>query len=87
MSLAAPSLFSFDMNGVAANAEEHHANCHLSRRCWRPRGDVVEVFRVPLDSCLVHLDDDPRREREWFFYREEVTVAAEDTLDQFTSRK
>jgi hypothetical protein len=50
-------------------------------------GIVVEVFRVPLDSCLVHLDDDPHREREWFFYREEVTVVAEGTSDQLTNRK
>ncbi len=42
-------------------------------------GTVVEVFRAPLNSCLVHLDDDPHREREWFFYRDEVAILAEDT--------
>ena len=35
-------------------------------------GTVVEVFRVPRDSCLVRIDGDPDRQREWFFYRDEV---------------
>jgi len=35
-------------------------------------GTVVEVFRVPRDSCLVRIDGDPNRQREWFFYRDEV---------------
>lgn len=42
-------------------------------------GTVVEVFRVPLDSCLVRLDADSHREREWFFYRDEVSILAENT--------
>jgi len=35
-------------------------------------GTVVEVFRVPLDSCMVRIDGDPNRSREWFLYRDEV---------------
>jgi hypothetical protein len=35
-------------------------------------GTVVEVFRVPRDSCLVRIDGDPDHRREWFFYRDEV---------------
>jgi hypothetical protein len=50
-------------------------------------GTVVEVFRVPLNSCLVQLDGDPRREREWFFYRDEMIVVAEDAPEQGTNRK
>ena len=30
-------------------------------------GTVVEVFRVPQDSCLVRIDGDRDRPREWFF--------------------
>ena len=35
-------------------------------------GMVVEVFRMPRDSCLVRIDGDVNRQREWFFYRDEV---------------
>lgn len=38
-------------------------------------GTVVEVFRVPRDSCLVRIDGDPNRRREWFFYRDEVVIS------------
>lgn len=38
-------------------------------------GTVVEVFRVPLDSCMVRLDGDPNQQREWFFYREEFAIS------------
>jgi hypothetical protein len=38
-------------------------------------GTVVEVFRVPRDSCLVRIDGDPDRRREWFFYRDEVVIS------------
>jgi hypothetical protein len=38
-------------------------------------GTVVEVFRIPLDSCLVRIDDDVNRRREWFFYRDEVVIS------------
>lgn len=37
-------------------------------------GTVVEVFRAPLDSCLVRIDGDLHRQREWFFYRDEVVL-------------
>ena len=37
-------------------------------------GTVVEVFRVPRDSCMVRIAGDPNRQREWFFYRDEVVV-------------
>jgi hypothetical protein len=37
-------------------------------------GTVVEVFRIPLDSCLVRIDGDLNRRREWFFYRDEVVI-------------
>jgi hypothetical protein len=37
-------------------------------------GTVVEVFRVPQDSCLVRIDGDPNRRREWFFYLDEVMI-------------
>jgi len=36
-------------------------------------GTIVEVFRVPLGSCLVRIDNDLDR-REWFFYRDEVAT-------------
>ena len=40
-------------------------------------GTIVEVFRAPLDSCMVRIDNDPDQQREWFLYRDEiVTVAA-----------
>ena len=38
-------------------------------------GTVVEVFRVPRDSCLVRIDGDLNRKREWFFYRDEVVIS------------
>jgi hypothetical protein len=38
-------------------------------------GTVVEVFRAPRDSCLVCIDGDPYRQREWFFYRDEVVIS------------
>jgi hypothetical protein len=37
-------------------------------------GTVVELFRVPLGSCLAHIDSDPHLQREWFFYRDEITT-------------
>jgi hypothetical protein len=43
-------------------------------------GTVIEVFRVPQDSCLVRINGDRDRPREWFFYRDEVTTS--DTPDQ-----
>jgi hypothetical protein len=39
-------------------------------------GTIVEVFRVPRGSCLVRIDGDPVRQREWFFYRDEVATSA-----------
>ena len=36
-------------------------------------GTVVEVFRLPLGSCLVLIDGDLDR-REWFFYQDEVAL-------------
>jgi hypothetical protein len=38
-------------------------------------GTVVEVFRVPRDSCLVRIDGDSNRGREWFFYQDEVVIS------------
>jgi hypothetical protein len=38
-------------------------------------GTIVEVFRVPLDSCLVRIDGDTDRLREWFFYRDELATS------------
>ena len=38
-------------------------------------GTVVEVFRMPLDSCLVRLDGDSDQQREWFFYDDEVVTS------------
>jgi hypothetical protein len=38
-------------------------------------GTVVEVFRVPPDSCLVRIDGDPERRHEWFFYHDEVVIS------------
>jgi hypothetical protein len=37
-------------------------------------GTIVEVFRVPQGSCLVRIDGDPDRVREWFFYRDEIVI-------------
>jgi hypothetical protein len=37
-------------------------------------GTIVEMFRMPLGSCLVRIDDDPDRQREWFFYSDEVVA-------------
>jgi hypothetical protein len=37
-------------------------------------GTIVEVFRVPQDSCLVRIDGDPNRQREWFLYRDEIVI-------------
>ena len=37
-------------------------------------GTIVEVFRMPLDSCLVRIDGDTDRRREWFFYRDELAT-------------
>jgi hypothetical protein len=39
-------------------------------------GTIVEVFRVPQGSCLVRLDGDPDRQREWFLYRDEIVIGA-----------
>ena len=35
-------------------------------------GTIVEIFCVPRDSCLVRLDGDTDRQREWFCYHDEV---------------
>jgi hypothetical protein len=37
-------------------------------------GTVVEIFRAPRDSCLVHMDGDTNRQREWFCYHDEVAL-------------
>jgi hypothetical protein len=37
-------------------------------------GTIVEVFRVPQGSCLVRIDGDAERVREWFFYRDEIVI-------------
>ena len=37
-------------------------------------GTIVEVFRAPQGSCLVRIDGDPDREREWFLYRDEIVI-------------
>ena len=37
-------------------------------------GTIVEVFRVPQGSCLVRIDGDPDRVREWFLYRDEIVI-------------
>ena len=36
---------------------------------------IVEVFRVPHGSCLVRIDGDPDRQREWFLYRDEIVIS------------
>ncbi len=35
---------------------------------------IVEIFRVPLDSCMVRIDGDPNQTRTWFVYRDEIAV-------------
>ena len=62
----------------------HTATAGASTRRWGSdthspgrAGTVVEVFRVPRESCLVRMDGDPNRRREWFFYRDEM--AFDDT--------
>jgi hypothetical protein len=37
-------------------------------------GTIIEVFRMPRGSCLVHIDGDAYRGREWFLYRDEIVV-------------
>lgn len=37
-------------------------------------GTTIEVFRVPYGSCLVRIDGDSNRVREWFFYRDEIVI-------------
>jgi hypothetical protein len=37
-------------------------------------GTVVEVFRVPPGCCLVRIDGDQNRRREWFFYPDEIAT-------------
>lgn len=36
-------------------------------------GTIVEIFRLPVGSCLVLIDGDLDR-REWFFYQDEVEL-------------
>jgi hypothetical protein len=38
-------------------------------------GTVVEVFRMPRSCCLVRIDGDQNRQREWFFYRDEIATS------------
>jgi hypothetical protein len=38
-------------------------------------GTIVEVFRMPRDSCLVRIDGDADQLREWFFYRDELATS------------
>lgn len=40
-------------------------------------GTIVEIFRVPLDSCLVRIDGDPNPQRTWMLYRNEFVVLGE----------
>jgi hypothetical protein len=37
-------------------------------------GTVIEIFRAPRDSCLVRIDGDTNRQREWFCYHDEVAL-------------
>jgi hypothetical protein len=37
-------------------------------------GTIVEVFRAPHGSCLVRIDGDADRAREWFLYRDEIVI-------------
>jgi hypothetical protein len=39
-------------------------------------GTIVEVFRAPLGSCMVRIDNDPDHQREWFLYRDEIATDA-----------
>ncbi len=39
-------------------------------------GTIVEVFRAPLGSCMVRIDNDPDHQREWFLYRDEIATGA-----------
>jgi hypothetical protein len=39
-------------------------------------GTIIEVFRAPLDSCMVRIENDPDRQREWFLYRDEIAITA-----------
>jgi len=39
-------------------------------------GTSMEVFRVPLGSCIVLIDNDPEHQREWFLYRDEIAAGA-----------
>lgn len=39
-------------------------------------GTIVEIFRLPRDSCMVRLDGDANRLREWFFYHDELVVTS-----------
>ena len=38
-------------------------------------GTVVEIFRVPRDSCMVRVDGDGEPQREWFCYHDEVVLS------------
>ena len=40
-------------------------------------GTIVEVFREPLGSCLVRIDNDTDHFREWFLYRDELAAIDE----------
>ncbi len=35
---------------------------------------VVEVFRVPVGSCLAHIEGDLDRLREWFLYGDKIAI-------------
>jgi hypothetical protein len=37
---------------------------------------IVELFRVPLDSCLARIDGDADSNRLWFFYRDEFVISS-----------
>jgi hypothetical protein len=37
---------------------------------------ITEVFRVPLGSCMVRIDNDPDDRREWFLYHDEIVIGA-----------
>lgn len=50
----------------------HQGQRHISGLVGR-EGTIVEIFRVPVGSCLVLIDGDLDR-REWFFYRDEVAL-------------
>lgn len=40
-------------------------------------GTIVEIFRVPFNSCMVQIDGDPNRERSWLLYRDEIEFHGE----------